>query len=264
MEAIRRTVDRHMHEAAMQNNATWTWWNTAPGGIDVSTTASTSTVWSIWAAGNTATATDASNTPWYEWNLATTNGTASTTNVWSNWQTGDARITFDPQPSNEMLGNTPETRARAREILEMREEQERRWAAERQRHEEVQRQRNVKLEAARIEARGLLESVLNDVQKASLEEEDWFLVIGKSGSVYRLRRGRVGNVDLLGPDGRVLRKYCVHPGTHLPNFDDLAAQKLHLENDDESLVQMANVHADLGTRGQVIDISKHLPVREAA
>lgn len=264
---IGRITDNYIREAAMRD--TWTWWNTTPGGLTVNTAESAATTWSIWTSGDTVTATASNDGAWNYWNVGSGIITDSTTRVWGNWN-GSVTVSFNPhfQVTDEQLRMTPEQQARARELLDERraamEREQREWEERQQRWARQRQEEEKKLEVARLEARALLESLLSPAQRASLEQEDWFLVMGKSGSIYRLRRGRVGNVDLVGPDGKVLRKYCVHPGTHLPNFDDLAAQKLHLENDDTSLIELANMHADLGNRGEVIDLSKHLPMREAA
>jgi hypothetical protein len=219
---------------------------------------------------------------WLTWNsgTATTSGTTVTLtvndadNVWTNWQdTGTANEPFfnewatnpnhTPNFQRQYMGQyqppAPET-AEEREARVQRELQQReRWERERAERERRRIEREAGLEAARVEAKALLDSLLTETQKNSLENEDWFLVIGKSGNIYRLRRGRVGNIDLISPEGRVLRSLCSHPGPRLPNADDLVAQKLYLETDDEYVQKQANVHYDYGTRGQLIELAKHLP-----
>lgn len=94
-----------------------------------------------------------------------------------------------------------------------------------------------------VKADKLLESILTDVQRAHIQAHGFFLVRGRSGQLYRIRRGWSGNVDVLSPAGEVLDRLCAHPSLNCPDGDNMAAQKLMLESADEALfLRIANKH----------------------
>lgn len=191
----------------------WNEWATAADDtISINGHTTSDKTWTIWTGVDYGTGSTDSGV-WQIW--TDTSGTAGTAAVNTNTWIASGPVVPVPQLSEEEI--------QARLLRQQREREE--W--ERRRLES-----ELKMKEARIEASALLDSILNDIQRRSLEEEDWFLVIGRSGAIYRLRRGRVGNIDLISPDGKLLRSYCVHPGERLPNPDDLVAQKLHLETND--------------------------------
>jgi len=96
----------------------------------------------------------------------------------------------------------------------------------------------------------LLESILNEAQREHLREKKWFLVRGKSGTLYRVRRGRAGNVDQLDAEGKVVDRFCAHPTMYVPDGDTMAGQKLMLETDDVAFQRLANSNGP-GYRDQV-------------
>lgn len=113
-----------------------------------------------------------------------------------------------------------------------------RVARERAEYEERQRVRR----AAEERARGLLMDHLTPEQQASLREHKWFLVIGgKTGHVYRIRDkpDLVANVDAI-DDGC---KLCAHARHDIPMGDQLLAQKLTIEFDEDHFLAKANRHA---------------------
>lgn len=125
---------------------------------------------------------------------------------------------------------------------------------------EYERRREL-VQVAESKARQLLYEFLDDTQKEMLEKYEYFLVLGKSGKLYRLRPGRVGNIDQIGLDGCVETRWCVHPDTKLPSCDDLVAQLLHLRTDDEKLLRVANrMEPRAVDAGPVIDIDSNLPL----
>jgi hypothetical protein len=95
-------------------------------------------------------------------------------------------------------------------------------------------------------ARALLDSVLSAAQRKTLQELKFFdlEVLARDGAkkVYRIRQGRSGNVDLLGPDGKPIRRYCAHPSLYVPDEDTMLAQKLMLETAEEQFLATANCH----------------------
>jgi hypothetical protein len=100
-------------------------------------------------------------------------------------------------------------------------------------------------EARRANRRALvlLMMLMSPEQRAEFRQHGHFHVIGaKTGQRYRIRRGTIGNVDVL--DGeRVKHRLCAHP-TGVPEFDVLAAQLLHLQEaaNEEQFVRTANIH----------------------
>lgn len=86
-----------------------------------------------------------------------------------------------------------------------------------------------------IKADKLLESILNEVQRAHVQAHGYFVVRGKSGQLYRIRRGWAANVDAINARGEVTQRLCAHPLSYMPDGDLMAAQKLMLETADEEL-----------------------------
>lgn len=142
-------------------------------------------------------------------------------------------------------------------LVESEEEREARVQRELIRTEERKKKERIR-KLASIEAKSLLDSVLTEVQRECFKKENWFLVIGKSGDIYRINRGFVGNVDLLDPTGKLLRSFCMHINTRFPMEDNLVAQKLHLETDDKHFVENANVFRKYKEDAKVIDITPYL------
>lgn len=235
-------------------NFVWDNWTTSPtDGTEAYGTVVDNKIWIGWnegtVASNTVNIHSTSDSTWSSWSNSAESTNVGSNYVWQFWVDTPISVTVPPR------------RQLALPRRESAEEREARVQRELLRHQEDQRreeERRTELELARVEASNLLDSILSDIQRQTLEKEDWFLVVGKSGNIYRIRRGRVGNIDLLSPEGQILRRYCVHPQGHLPNADDLVAQKLHLESNDDHLMEVANVLEDYGTRGEVIDITPHL------
>ncbi len=85
----------------------------------------------------------------------------------------------------------------------------------------------------------LLEN-LNEEQRAEYKRLKYFRVI-VGEKIYRIKRGRVGNIELI-DDAGIVARYCVHPAVGCPDQDTMLAQKLMLENDEKELLRLANVH----------------------
>jgi len=91
---------------------------------------------------------------------------------------------------------------------------------------------------ARARAERLLRSHLSPDQVRDLDQHNWFEV-HVADRVYRLLRGRMGNVRLM-CDGKAVAQFCIHPKTDVPDADTMLAQKLMLESDEESFLRIAN------------------------
>lgn len=100
-------------------------------------------------------------------------------------------------------------------------------------------------DTAKARARKLLFSMLNPDQQKELEEKNYFhlTVHDRSGSirVYRIEHGYAGNVKLLGVDGQPVKRYCIHADSRLPYEDQMLAQKMLLETNEEHFLKTANM-----------------------
>lgn len=107
------------------------------------------------------------------------------------------------------------------------------------------RVREEKAREAAARAETLLLSILSERQREELHRDKAFVVEGRHAR-YRIRRGWSGNVDVIGRDGRIQRRLCAHPVIHVPNADNMAAQKLMLETNEDEFLRIANpMHWDI-------------------
>jgi hypothetical protein len=203
----------------------------------MSTTATVTSSMRIWTQWNTSYV----NTFTVNSATSATTSFASNETIWLHWNSTATSITITPESQNQVwsawsapLGesvvlNSPENAELTARLVA-----------------ETKRRRDARAIAIRA-ADELLFSVLNEVQRQSLAKNAWFLVKGKSGKGYRLRKGRAGNVDEIDPKtGVVLRTLCAHPSMDVPDGDTVAAQKLMLETDDEEFFRIANKRSGLG------------------
>lgn len=218
--------------------------------------------WRIWTNIDTGASTTTSNYPfqstWDNWTSSTTSATNSYSveATWRAWTT-DASA-GEIYVGRELLGSR-----RIPPVLPIETEEEKQARVQRELQAEERRKARIKQkELANIEARSLLDSVLTEIQRECLQKEDWFLVVGKSGNIYRIRKGYAGNIDLINPEGKVIRSFCIHIPHDFPMEDNLVAQKLHLEANDIEFTERANVHREYGEYGDVIDIEPY--IRRAA
>ena len=88
----------------------------------------------------------------------------------------------------------------------------------------------------------LLREHLNAPQRQDWDAHGYFYVIGgKTGCRYRIRRGHVLNVEQLGPKGERVARLCFLPKGDLPAGDVLLAQKLALELFETEVLRVAVV-----------------------
>jgi hypothetical protein len=103
---------------------------------------------------------------------------------------------------------------------------------------------SARIEAARARAHALLLSHLTPAQRQTFETNKWFVVEGgRSKTRYRVRsHACAGNIELL--DGeRVTHRLCGHCDHTIPLGDQLLAQKLMLELDEDEFLKLANRRA---------------------
>jgi hypothetical protein len=104
---------------------------------------------------------------------------------------------------------------------------------------QAQADRLAEEQAAAARARVILEENLTEEQRKQLADNNWFEVITPKGT-YRIRRGWAGNVDRLDDGGRVRDRFCIHPSESVPPEDNMLAQKLLLEANEEMFLRIAN------------------------
>ena len=71
----------------------------------------------------------------------------------------------------------------------------------------------IKREAAEKRGEQLLLDNLSKKERIEYLEKQHVIVHGRTNR-YRIRRGRTGNVDVIGRDGRITHRLCAHPGAH--------------------------------------------------
>lgn len=213
--------------------------------------------WAQWA---TATNTNSASTltlatydvnpVWSRWTSAGT--TATNVNLWPSWVTqfADAVLARRERDWPRQAYQTPAPRVVTEEDLA----RNRRWELQREAQLEEQRVARAARAAAEAKAEELLRANLSEAQRQELEQHDWFLVIGKTGEIFRIRRGRSANVDVIDPKtGAIVKRLCAHPNVHCPDADTMLAQKLHLEDDAQSFIRVANDHGrPYGGEGAII------------
>ena len=97
------------------------------------------------------------------------------------------------------------------------------------------------LEAAKEKAEKLLQSTLDDKQKEELRTKGHFHCKSNKGVIYRIKRGTHGNVSKLDPTGtKEVESLCIQPD-NVPAQDAMLAQKLMIENDEDSFRRIANI-----------------------
>lgn len=189
--------------------------------------ATTNCLTSEWAVTSSATTT---NSIWLADQC-----TAAANAVWrsSGWQQcSHTKVRWTPSV---VAKETPEQLVERRAREELARQQREREAAE----------RKVFMDTAKNRARRLLFSMLSPMQQKQLDEKNHFdlTVHGQDGSqrVYRIEYGYQGNVKLLGPDGQPVRRYCIHADSRLPYEDQMLAQKLLLEANEQDFLRIANM-----------------------
>lgn len=197
------------------------------GYYDSGTTTSTAVTWVAWNTVYDSTGiTFATGTStWTAWNnviYSDTSATVATPTVWHYWNSEvPAALTAEQLAENARIA-----REREAEYLQR--------AAE---------QAKIAQEANRRAAE-LLQSHLSVEQRTEFEREKTFTVIGKNGQRrYRIRKGWAGNIDELDKDGKRVAILCGHAIESVPEGDNMLAQKLMLEHDEDQFLKIANRRA---------------------
>lgn len=237
--------------------------------VQVAVDTETSNAWPAWVdATNYSVTTSGTSTSatitWNAWVDDSTCATYSTGSIWQGWvvtndsTTGSGTIDLNNGPvftawlDNDVRtvrrahrrGETWRQRVEALMTPEEREEQERK-RREREEARRIEREEKMKQrEAAILKAEKLLRSCLTAEQEATLDKDHYFDVKGgKTGTKYRIRRGRHINIEVLGKRGRVERKLCFAPRVDCPDADAMLCQKLMLELDEDAALKVAIKHS---------------------
>lgn len=92
-----------------------------------------------------------------------------------------------------------------------------------------------------VRARRLLREWLSPDQRAQLDAEGYFDVIGcATGRRYRIHWGTVGNVMELDAEMNLKNGWCFIPEPGLVAGDVMLAQKIALETDEAAVLALAN------------------------
>ena len=189
------------------NDLIWTSWNENSGAL--ATTATSNDIWKVWITATSTSATTTGVDPWIVWNQNV--GSASTV----------VQARAQPRISDE------EYRAR-------RAERERRY------EEEVREASKAKERAA-----VLLQESLSDAQREELRAKGHFTLTvidseTQERRLYRINRGRHGNVDQVDVNGKILKSFCIHPTIACPDEDTMLTQKFWLESREREFLRVAN------------------------
>lgn len=229
------------------------------------TTGSSTLVWDAWNTGTTASATSiTTDKVWDRWIIQTgvtsittanattiTATTATGADTFVQWvTTGGANSvttdgiflqwTEDGQEGNRLYRPRIEVVRSAPAPITAEQLAERaRQRAERERRE-AERLRAV--EAADQRALELLQSVLNDEQNRDLERHGYFFTRGQSGRLYRIGKGRSGNIKVVDPQTKEwTESLCIHQSDYVPVADTMIMQKLMIETAEAHLRAYANI-----------------------
>lgn len=205
------------------------------GGGSGSSTTSTA-IWPTWVVQATASYTAS---------------TVSTATIWNEWNSCYAQSTNQSaqiygQLNHQQLGQQVAQNRSAAQVEELRRQMARQQEQNEIAFATLRKQR----ESAEARARELLERCLSLEEKARLRQHGHIVVCGAKNR-YRIRQGRVGNVDVVGKNGIITGRLCAHPSAPTPDFDTMLAQKLMIETDEAAFLRIANPHAF--NRDQVLE-----------
>lgn len=94
--------------------------------------------------------------------------------------------------------------------------------------------------AAAGKAERLLLEHLDDEQREEYRQHRRFHLTSQSGRRYCLQHGRMHNVFQVDEHGNRLVELCAHVRDQVPDADNLLAQKIHLEHNEEAFIALAN------------------------
>jgi hypothetical protein len=205
------------------------------GAVSSATTSATTS-----ASTFTGRATASSNDVWYSVTTQTFARDVPETQIWQ-------RLVI-PEPvelsySHETGREFPSYQTR----METNEELQGRIYRDQQHHlreletRDATRKKSQEKQEAEARARDLLVAVLDDEQEKEFEEHGYFHVVFKKRK-FQIRNGRTHNIHEYDENGIRVAKICCHVEDKVPNFDNMAVQKLWLETDPQTFLETANIH----------------------
>lgn len=224
----------------------WNAWNNSSTTASI-TSATTDSVWDAWiihdgtststtsATTITATASSSADAVFVQWvqEGTTTSATNVPDRVFIQWAGDDSHRGRLHRPRVEVVRSAP-----PRLTEEQRAEQQRRAEERRRLDEERRRER----EAADARAMALLQSILTDEQNRDLESHGYFFTRGQSGRLYRIGKGRTGNIKVVNPETlEWTESLCIHQQEYVPVADTMLMQKLMIETREAHLRAYANI-----------------------
>jgi len=193
-------------------------------------TTTTTTAWTTWCGSPTSfttgiTGATASSVIWDEW--CGTGITSATTNTGDTWIVWASEAT-----SNSVMIQNRDFSEEQQKAIDERNEANRIAALK---HAEQQKERKAK-------AIKLLRDTLDRKQKKDLNKRKHFFVRGgKSGNLYKIKQGRVQNVELVDDRKRTKQRLCAHPQINCPDEDTMLVQKVMIEHMEDHFRDIANI-----------------------
>ena len=198
-------------------------------------------VWYYWTAATSTDATTTANDVWNNWTTGTGTALTDTWSIWSDSTTGaNTTITY----GNAIWAGWSQAIEESKAQKKARLKQEREWAAQAEERRRLAAIESERLRVAQAEAVAkaevLLREHLAEPQRADYDRLKEFLVKAQSGRTYRIKKGWSGNVELLDDEGAAIMRFCIHPSESCPDQDNMLAQKLLLESDEDAFDRIAN------------------------
>ena len=228
---------------ATTTNIAWAAWNDTGTSASI-TTSATSSPWDQWIIQGTTTGTSSATTI-----TATTSNNADA--VFVSWvQEGPSTTSTIPdtiflqwaedgQTGNHLHRPRVHVTRSAPVLTEEQLAERERQRAERARLDEERRREKA---AADDRAMELLQSVLTEEQNRDLDREGYFFTHGQSGRLYRIGKGRLGNVKVVDPQTKQWTEtLCIHQREYIPIADTMLMQKLMIETAEAHFRAYANI-----------------------
>lgn len=186
---------------------------------------------SVWYDWNNTYTTLTTSDPWPEWANLTT-FCDNTTVIWNYWCDGTSTYTTQIRAQRYVAPQPTAAELKAAKK-----------AADDRQQERVE---------AETRALTLLLDMLTEQQRDEFQKYRHFTVHGRNWR-YRIRKGHAGNVDVVDKNGIISHRLCAHPSYTVPDFDAMLAQKLMLEDDEDSFLSIANRHQPAQTGERVLE-----------
>lgn len=220
-----------------------------------------------WYQNSIQTTTITNTAPTWVTALTTSATSSATGSIYTLWYVGDVVVDdwYRWQQRNQVRQNQEQAalmgrayrppteaqiaaRAAANAAYNSPEQVEVRAAAAR-RQMDAEEQQKKDREAAKKRSDALLLEHLSPIQQETYKKNKWFVVKGGlTGTKYRIRENNgsvVANIDVYDiVEEKIIHRLCAHiPPHQVPHGDNLLAQKMMIEYDEDSFTRTANIHA---------------------